>query len=118
MKIYLFLVLFLSSINAANYSFIDTSINYLDWSISTEKNSPQKDFTYLELEGGAGWDWGEFYSFADIEQPLKKYDALAPANLRFVLKPILDIYIKNGFAVGKSHHLLRQEYSTDMLSIN
>ncbi len=99
MKIYLLLCLFLSSLNAANYSFIDTSVNYLDWSSSTQSNSIQKDFTYLEIEGGAGWDWGEFYGFTDLENPLKKYNDSAPDNLHLVLKPILDIYIQNGFAV-------------------
>lgn len=43
------------------YSFINTSINYLDWNKHTEQKTIQKDFVYLELEGGAGWSWGEFY---------------------------------------------------------
>ncbi len=99
MKIYIYLSLLISSLNASNYSFIDTSVNYLDWSSSTESNSLQKDFAYLELEGGASWDWGEFYGFTDIENPLKKYNSPTPDNLRLALKPILDIYIQNGFAL-------------------
>ena len=117
MKISLFLFLFLSSLNAANYSFIDTSVNYLDWSSSTEQKSPQKDFAYLELEGGAGWDWGEFYGFADLENPLKKYDDSAPNDLRLVVKPILDIYVQNGFAVHLQNFYLNSKefYVNDLV---
>jgi len=81
-----------------NYYFVNNSINYLDWSSSTEKNTAQEDFAYLELEGGAGWDWGQFYGFIDIENPSSSYDDEPAKNLRIVLKPILDIYIKNNFA--------------------
>jgi hypothetical protein len=82
-----------------NYSFIDTSINYLDWSSSTQNNTAQKDFTYLELEGGAGWNWGEFYGFLDIENPTHSYYDTPSNDLRIALKPIVDIYIYNSFAV-------------------
>lgn len=81
------------------YSFLDVSVNYFDWSRKTSTQTAQKDFTYLELEGGAGWDWGEFYGFFDIENPNHSYHEAYPKNLRFTIKPILDIYIKNGFAL-------------------
>lgn len=74
-----------------NYYFLNTSINYLNWTASTEKDTPQKDFTYIELEGGAGWDWGEFYMFFDIENPTKRYGETPADNKRYALKPVLDI---------------------------
>ncbi len=50
------------------YGFGDMSVNYLDWSNGTEERAGhQKDFWYLELEGGAGFTWGELYGFADLE---------------------------------------------------
>ncbi|HHO65222.1 MAG TPA: hypothetical protein ENJ71_01740, partial [Epsilonproteobacteria bacterium] len=58
-----------------NFTYWDTSVNYLDWSAGTEQRAKGKtnfsDFVYVELEGGAGWDWGEYYFFADIENPTK-----------------------------------------------
>lgn len=55
------------------WSFANASINYLDWSNGTEQrtatNAAKGDFFYLELEGGAGFDWGEFYGFYDFENP-------------------------------------------------
>jgi len=96
---------------AANYSFIDTSINYLDWSQKTEEKTSQRDFVYLELEGGAGWDWGEFYGFFDIENPLSSYDDAPADDLRFVAKPIFDIYIKDTFALHiQNFHLHSKEF--------
>lgn len=51
------------------YSFGNINVNYLDWSSSTEErsNGNKQDFAYLELEGGAGFDWGEVYGFIDFE---------------------------------------------------
>lgn len=57
------------------YGFGNVSINYLDWSNGTEErtqsSSPKKDFMFIELEGGAGFDWGEVYGFFDLENPHK-----------------------------------------------
>lgn len=76
----------------SNYSFSNVSINFLDWTDGTKDRSGKKEFLYLELEGGAGWDWGDFYFFADIENPGKTWDGdNAPDNRRFVFKPIVDI---------------------------
>ncbi|WP_305841531.1 outer membrane protein OmpK [Photobacterium leiognathi] len=57
------------------YGFGDMSVNYLDWSNGTEDRAQhQKDFWYLELEGGAGFSWGELYGFADLENADKGSD--------------------------------------------
>ena len=78
-----------------NFTYGDTSVNYLDWSSGTEQRAKGKtnfsDFVYIELEGGAGWDWGEFYFFADIENPTKNWNNVPTDDRRFVIKPILDI---------------------------
>lgn len=55
------------------WSFANVSANYLDWSSGTEArtadNAAKSDFLYLELEGGAGFAWGEVYGFLDFENP-------------------------------------------------
>lgn len=53
------------------YGFANISINRLDWSDKTENRAGKNDFTYLEIEGGAGFDWGEVYGFIDLENPHK-----------------------------------------------
>lgn len=46
------------------------SFNYLDWSDGTSDRAGHlADFSYIELEGGAGFTWGELYGFADLEIP-------------------------------------------------
>ncbi len=59
------------------YGFADVNINYLDWSSKTERNSGgfKEDFYYLELEGGAGFDWGDFYGFFDMENTFEGNDS-------------------------------------------
>lgn len=60
---------------ADGWSFVDTSINYLDWTSKTETRTnkgpfgQKKDFVFLELEGGKGGDWGDLYGFIDLENP-------------------------------------------------
>ncbi|WP_192035053.1 outer membrane protein OmpK [Halomonas sp. YLGW01] len=55
------------------WSFANVSVNYLDWSEGTEERTEdfaaKGDFPYLELEGGAGFAWGEVYGFFDLENP-------------------------------------------------
>lgn len=52
--------------------FGDVSVNYLHWSKGTQARAPwQQNFTYLELEGGANFTWGELYGFADWNNPTK-----------------------------------------------
>ncbi|MGM0782654.1 MAG: outer membrane protein OmpK [Pseudomonadota bacterium] len=57
----------------SRWSFGNVSLNYLDWSAGTERrtadNAAKSDFFYLELEGGLGYEWGEFYGFFDVENP-------------------------------------------------
>ena len=80
------------------YTFGNISINHLNWSNSTEQKTNHKDFNYIEIEGGAGYSWGDFYGFIDIENPSKSYDNQSNENLRYVIKPIFDINIANNFA--------------------
>ncbi|WP_446719012.1 outer membrane protein OmpK [Halomonas sp. SH5A2] len=66
-----------SSVNADTFdpiwSFANVSVNYLDWSDGTEdrtaNNATKSDFMFLEIEGGLGYEWGEFYGFFDFENP-------------------------------------------------
>lgn len=55
------------------WSFANVSLNYLDWSSGTESrtstNAAKSDFMFVEIEGGAGFSWGEFYGFFDFENP-------------------------------------------------
>ncbi|GAA5186153.1 outer membrane protein OmpK [Ferrimonas gelatinilytica] len=53
------------------YGFGSASVNYLDWSNKAEdlSNGFKEDFLFLELEGGAGFSWGEMYGFIDLENP-------------------------------------------------
>lgn len=56
-----------------HWSFANVSLNYLDWSNGTEartaSNAAKSDFTFVEIEGGVGFGWGEFYGFFDFENP-------------------------------------------------
>lgn len=81
------------------YSFSNVSLNYLDWSSPTKDKTSQKDFGYITLEGGAGWDWGEFYGNVNLENPTKKYSDEAPKDLRYTAFGDFDINVKNGFKV-------------------
>ena len=62
------------------YGFGNVSINRLDWTNKTEKNTAHDDFTYLELEGGAGFTWGEVYGFIDLENPHKSSERWSPCR--------------------------------------
>lgn len=73
------------------YTFKDVSVNYLDWTASTENRSFQRDFGYLELECGAGFSWGDIYGFADLENPTRSYDGVPMSNKRYVFKPVIDV---------------------------
>lgn len=57
-----------SAITDPAWSFGNVSLNKLDWSGGTqERASHLKDFTFIELEGGAGYAGGDVYGFLDIE---------------------------------------------------
>lgn len=82
--------LFVSLPGRADYQwgFGNISLNHLDWSQGTEDKSSKKDFTYLELEGGAQHTWGELYGFFDIENVGKSGDEVrtaSKANVRYYL---------------------------------
>ena len=103
-KLLLSILLFTLSLSAddffqTTYSFKNVSVNYLDWTSKTEENTAQKDFAYLELEGGAGFSWGEFYMFFDIENPTQSWNDEPANNMRLAFKPVLDIDIMNNFAI-------------------
>ena len=71
-----------------NFTWGDVNVNYLDWTDGTVRRGggAYDDFWYLELEGGAGWDWGELYFFTDWENPGKGFDAdKAPDDSRWVI---------------------------------
>lgn len=82
------------------WSFANVSVNYLDWSNGTEArtatNAAKSDFTYLELEGGLGYDWGEFYGFFDVENPGNDRfdeDSGGKDNLRTAAKVTSHLYL-------------------------
>ncbi len=81
------------------YRFSNVSINYLNWTNGTTERSAKEDFLYLELEGGAGWDWGDFYFYIDLENPDKSWDGTPTDNMRVSLKPKLN------FKLGESSWL-------------
>ncbi|WP_371188053.1 outer membrane protein OmpK [Thalassotalea maritima] len=58
------------------YGFGSFSVNYLDWTAKTEDRTnlegfggAKEDFLFLEVEGGAGFSWGDVYGFIDLENP-------------------------------------------------
>lgn len=82
------------------WSFANASINYLDWSSGTESrtadNAAKSDFYYLELEGGLGYSWGEFYGFFDIENPGHDHfdeDSNGQDNFRTAAKVTSHLYL-------------------------
>ncbi|WP_261389346.1 outer membrane protein OmpK [Ferrimonas balearica] len=65
------------------YGFATASVNYLDWTDKAEDRASfggKKDFMYLEVEGGAGFSWGDVYGFFDIENPQNLGDEDAAAE--------------------------------------
>lgn len=94
-------LLFILHILHANSSFQNISINKLNWSNSTKikTSHQQKNFTYIELEGGATFNWGEFYGFLDIEGP--------KANI--VIKPIVDIHINDNYYLHIQNYLFNSD---------
>jgi len=80
------------------YSFANIGINYLDWDSPTQSKTSQKDFGYVSIEGAVGWDWGEFYGNANLENPTKSYTDDSN-SLRYTVFGDFDINIKNGFKI-------------------
>ncbi len=81
------------------WGFANISINYLDWTRSTTHKSGglshKDDFAYIELEGGAGYDWGELYGFLDLENPFNKKNDKLGDNQRYVFKTVGRYYLGN-----------------------
>jgi len=98
-----------SEIFNTTYSFKNVSVNYLDWSSKTEETTPQKDFAYLEFEGGAGFSWGDFYMFLDIENPTKSYTDEPADNLRVAFKPVLSLNVLNNISLYFQSYTLQSE---------
>jgi len=106
MKIKIWLLVFLlgdfslyaSDFFKTTYSFSNLSYNYLDWSGTTERKTNAVSFPYVEYEGGAGYSWGESYTFVDLRNPTKSYNESSSHRLAVALKPTLDIKIKDTFA--------------------
>jgi hypothetical protein len=93
-KIILLLLFFLLQFNALSkqiYGFKNISLNYLNWSEKTEENTnySKADFYYIELEGGAGFDWGDVYGFYDLENPFKSSSDF-PNNRRSAMKFVIE----------------------------
>ncbi|WP_298441333.1 outer membrane protein OmpK [uncultured Ferrimonas sp.] len=59
------------------WGFADMNVNWLDWTSDTEVDSGgfKEDFYYLEIEGGAGFDWGDVYMFFDMENTFEGNDS-------------------------------------------
>ncbi len=104
-----------SSIFKPIYTFANMSFNYLDWTSGTTDRSGKTDFVYLELEGGAGWDWGEFYMFVDWENPGESWSEPSPDDVRIVAKPILDIKLGDK---GWYFHLQNYYLGSDSFYVN
>ena len=95
LKILLCALLMLSQTTHAkmNYGFKSLSVNYLNWTERTESVSDwntlhlgqKADFIYIEIEGGAGFDWGDIYGFIDMENPGKPVTS-APHHNRMATK--------------------------------
>ena len=89
---FLFALIFQQQVIAKQlFGFKNVSLNYLNWSEKTEENTnySKADFYYIELEGGAGYDWGEVYGFFDFENPFKSSNDF-PNNRRSAFKFVLE----------------------------
>ncbi|PHM40039.1 ion channel protein Tsx [Xenorhabdus mauleonii] len=79
------------------WGFANVSMNYLDWTKHTTQKtghtSHKDDFAYLELEGGAGFSWGELYGFADLENAFNSKTAQPGDNQRYTFKTTGRFYL-------------------------
>lgn len=92
------------------YGFADVSVNYLDWTDKAEDRASfggKEDFYYLEVEGGAGFSWGDVYGFFDLENAHKIGDDDAGADgFRIATKGsvALNLGDSNWNAYGQVYH--------------
>ena len=75
---------------APTYTFGSASVNMLDW-----KDNAHKDYAFVELEGGAGFNWGEVYGFVDLENAGKDTQAyFAKATARVNMAKGIQAYFQ------------------------
>ena len=79
-----------SALAEYQYGFGNLSVNYLDWDSGTQAKSTKKDFTYIEIEGGAQHSWGELYGFFDFENIGQSSDSVRTAS-----KGSISFYLPN-----------------------
>ena len=90
------------------YSFLNTQVSFLDWSSKTETKTQNADFLYFTIEGGIGWDWGEFYGNFNIENPFHSYKDSFPSDLRLSGFGDFDIKIAKGFRLHMQNYHLQE----------
>ena len=105
-----FLLLLLNGILYANYipyyNFSNIGVNYFDWTQDTQNKTAKEDFTYISVEGGAGWKWVEVYANANLENPIKCYSDESPNNLRYTTYVDLEVKVTEGFRVHLQNFFL------------
>ena len=99
------------------YGFLNTSINYLDWSHRVENEPAREDFAYLEVEGGAFWEWGSVYAFVDLENPTRSWEAQTPKEQRISSKGIVNLNVSSsGWSVYiQDYHFESQTFYVNNL---
>lgn len=69
------------------YSFSNVSLNYLNWGSNAERTG-KEDNLFAELEGGAGYTWGELYGFFDVENLGE-----GSGDITYFGKGMMDVYL-------------------------
>ncbi|WP_299728770.1 outer membrane protein OmpK [uncultured Endozoicomonas sp.] len=84
-----------SSWTDVQWSFANVSVNQLDWSKGTEQRNDgfKEDFVFLEVEGGAGFNWGEVYGFYDLENPFNDRENEDGKEKRVATKGTMHYYL-------------------------
>ena len=109
MRVYRFFLLFClgSSLLAAqsdtnsslspNYWFANVNVNYFDWNNQAEADTNKGDYSYFGVEGGAGWQGVDLYTFLNIENPTHEYKEDSQRDLRFSAFGDLDVSLYKNF---------------------
>lgn len=95
--LFIFILLGVTLYAAPIYSFNSMSVNYLDWRKSTEEKTTKRDFSFVKVDGGFGYEWIDFYGYLTLEHPSKSYNDAFPNNQRYVAFVDTDIEMKNSF---------------------
>lgn len=89
------------------YGFSSVSGNYLNWTEATEKRSEvsglKRDFAYVELEGGSGYDWGTLYGFIGLENPGAHRENIDGRGSRVFNKGMMTVNLFNSNFLFYSH---------------